>query len=166
MVGNLFSSYPRIESFGNGKHSEWKTASEYCRICSNGNIANLGGLNQGVTNNFVESRNNTSKKYLSLAYLNTKISNWFKVLVGFIPAFLFIYLHPGLVVFGIFRHIYLVWNYRYPKCNPDGACRQRIFKRHYDPLERSGKYKSIMRLSDVHWNFSPAAGSHGSCVAS
>lgn len=80
-------------------------ASEYCRICSNGNIANLGGLNQGVTNNFVESRNNTSKKYLSLAYLNTKISNWFKVLVGFIPAFFsFIYTQDWwfLAYFGTF----------------------------------------------------------------
>lgn len=104
-LATYFRRIPGLSHLGMEKHSEWKTASEYCRICSNGNIANLGGLNQGVTNNFVESRNNTSKKYLSLAYLNTKISNWFKVLVGFIPAFFsFIYTQDWwfLAYFGTF----------------------------------------------------------------
>lgn len=104
-LATYFRRIPGLSHLGMEKHSEWKTASEYCRICSNGNIANLGGLNQGITNNFVESRNNTSKKHLSLAYLNTKISNWFKVLVGFIPAFFsFIYTQDWwfLAYFGTF----------------------------------------------------------------
>lgn len=79
---------PGCAHLGMERHNEWKTASEYCRVCKNGNIANLGGLNQGSSNHLLSSDSEQGKKpKLGLSYLNTNISNWFKVLVGFLPAF-------------------------------------------------------------------------------
>lgn len=86
-LGEHLHRLPGCRHLGMEKHSEWKTASEFCRICSHGNIANLGGLNRWTSNHFLKEDRNESRKHLGLTYLNTTISNWFKVLVGFIPAF-------------------------------------------------------------------------------
>lgn len=91
-MGAHLRRLPGCKHLGMEKHSEWKTASEYCRVCKDGNIANLGGLSQGYTNKLLDGKPSGKKPKLGLTYLNTSISNWFKVLVGFIPAFFsFIY---------------------------------------------------------------------------
>lgn len=78
---------PGCGHLGMEKSSEWKTASEFCRVSSNGNIANLGGLNQNQSNKLLEESESEKDPKLGIAYLNTNISNWFKVLLGFFPAF-------------------------------------------------------------------------------
>ncbi len=91
-LGSFLRRLPGCRHLGMEKHNEWRTASEYCRVCSRGNIANLGGLNQGSRNHLLKHKENSKTEKLGLTYLNTNISNWFKVLVGFIPAFFsFIY---------------------------------------------------------------------------
>lgn len=86
-IGSKLRALPGCSHLGMEKHNEWKTASEYCRVSTEGNIANLGGLNQLSGNHLLENENADKKPKLGLAYLNTNISNWFKVLLGFIPAF-------------------------------------------------------------------------------
>lgn len=103
--GSKFRWLPGFKHAGMEKHSEWHTASEDCRVCPNGNIANLGGLNLTKRNNLLTPAKKGKKTKLGLSYLNTTISNWFKVLVGFIPAFFsFIYTQEWwfLAYFGTF----------------------------------------------------------------
>lgn len=96
---------PGLKHLGMEKRSAWHTASEDCRVCPDGNIANLGGLNQVQRNHLLEDEHTNQQVKLGLSYLNTTISNWFKVLVGFIPAFFsFIYTQDWwfLAYFGTF----------------------------------------------------------------
>ena len=86
-LGAKLRRLPGCSHLGMEKHSEWKTSSENCRICKDGNIANLGGLNQGDTNHLLDAEQSGKKTRLGLSYLNTNISNWFKVFVGFVPSF-------------------------------------------------------------------------------
>ncbi|WP_165076745.1 MULTISPECIES: hypothetical protein [unclassified Desulfovibrio] len=87
-----FRRIPGCRHLGMERKSEWKTASEYCRICKHGNIANLGGLNQARQNDLLGKSKSGGHTRLGLTYLNSSISNWLKVLLGFIPAFFsFIY---------------------------------------------------------------------------
>lgn len=91
-LGSRLRKLPGCSHLGMEKHIEWKTASEYCRVSAHGNIANLGGLNRESSNHLLDDDTDRHKPKLGLTYLNTNISNWFKVLVGFIPAFFsFIY---------------------------------------------------------------------------
>lgn len=104
-IGSKLRWVPGCKHLGMERHSEWRTQSEYCRVCSNGNIANLGGLNQGQRNHLLDNGHNDQKVKLGLPYINTTINNWFKVLVGFIPAFFsFIYTQDWwfLAYFGTF----------------------------------------------------------------
>lgn len=87
LAGKHLRRLPGCKHLGMEKHSEWKTASEFCRVSKNGNIANLGGLNQGLQNPLLENEDGNRKIKLGLSYLNTNIINWFKVMIGFIPAF-------------------------------------------------------------------------------
>ena len=91
-LGSHFRRLPGCKHLGMVRKSEWKTASEYCRICKDGNIANLGGLNQAHENNLLGEKHSDEPARLKLTYLNSSISNWLKVLLGFIPAvFSFLY---------------------------------------------------------------------------
>lgn len=91
-LGAKLRRLPGCKHLGMEKHSEWKTSSENCRVCENGNIANLGGLNQSDTNHLLDKKQSGKKTKLGISYLNTNISNWFKVIVGFVPSFVsFIY---------------------------------------------------------------------------
>ncbi|MBD5553684.1 MAG: hypothetical protein HDQ44_05035 [Desulfovibrio sp.] len=79
---------PGCSHLGMDKRCEWKTASEYCRVCSHGNIANLGGLNQGQRNHLLDKKEERGEKVRpGRAYLNTTLCNWIKVIVGFVPSF-------------------------------------------------------------------------------
>ncbi len=86
-LGAHFRRLPGCRHLGMERKSEWETASEYCRICKHGNIANLGGLNQARQNDLLGAGNSHGRTRLGLTYLNSAISNWLKVLLGFIPAF-------------------------------------------------------------------------------
>jgi len=104
-VGSKLRWMPGCKHLGMEKHSKWRTQSEYCRVCHKGNIANLGGLNQSRRNHLLDGGKKDQKVKLGLPYINTTISNWFKVLVGFIPAFFsFIYTQDWwfLAYFGTF----------------------------------------------------------------
>lgn len=104
-IGSHLRWLPGCKHLGMEKHSEWRTQSENCRVCPNGNIANLGGLNQSSGNHLLDDGHKNKKTKLGLSYINTTISNWFKVLVGFIPAFFsFIYTQDWwfLAYFGTF----------------------------------------------------------------
>ena len=91
-LASHFRRLPGCRHLGMERKSEWKTASEFCRICKHGNVANLGGLNLARRNNFLEKSDAGDHRHLGLTYLNSAISNWLKVLLGFIPAFFsFIY---------------------------------------------------------------------------
>lgn len=86
-LGAKLRLLPGCSHLGMEKHSEWKTSSEYCRVCPKGNIANLGGLNQGQRNHLLDDEKDGKKIKLGIAYLNTTLTNWIKVIVGFVPAF-------------------------------------------------------------------------------
>ncbi len=86
-LGARLRSLPGLHHLGMERHSEWKTASEYCRICANGNIVNLGGLNIGTHNNLLGEEHTEATKRLGFFYLNSRITNILKVLIGAIPAF-------------------------------------------------------------------------------
>lgn len=104
-VGSKLRWIPGLKHAGMEKTSEWRTASEECRVCSHGNIANLGGLNQSRRNDLLGSDKKGSRPHLGFSYLNTTLCNWVKVLVGFIPAFFsFIYTQDWwfLAYFGTF----------------------------------------------------------------
>lgn len=86
-LGAKLRRIPGCSHLGMEKRSEWKTASEYCRVCSKGNVANLGGLNQGENNGLLEKGNKGRKASPGISYLNTTLCNWIKVIVGFVPSF-------------------------------------------------------------------------------
>lgn len=83
---------PGCRHLGMARWREWKTASENCRVCAHGNVANLGGLNLAGGNNLLGKSDACVEDRPGLSYLNSSISNWLKVLLGFVPAFFsFIY---------------------------------------------------------------------------
>ncbi|MBD5640864.1 MAG: hypothetical protein HDQ91_00395 [Desulfovibrio sp.] len=86
-VGAKMRRLPGCSHLGMEKRSEWKTASEYCRVCSHGNIANLGGLNQAQRNHLLPEKEHKGKISPGISYLNTTFCNWVKVIVGFLPSF-------------------------------------------------------------------------------
>ncbi|MDR1776500.1 MAG: hypothetical protein LBR31_01560 [Desulfovibrio sp.] len=78
---------PGCRHLGMRHRREWKTASEKYRVCEQGNVVNLGGLSQRGTNNLLGNSHETALPHPGPTYLNSSISNFLKVLVGFIPAF-------------------------------------------------------------------------------
>lgn len=78
---------PGGRHLGMERRRQWKTASEDCRICAQGNVVNLGGLNAATGNNLLKKNKAESAGSPGLSYLNSAVSNWLKVLLGFIPAF-------------------------------------------------------------------------------
>lgn len=65
----------------------WLAAGENFRICPEGNVANLGGLNAPGSSLLGRKSVDLGRGRLGLTYLNSGVSNWLKVLLGFIPAF-------------------------------------------------------------------------------
>ena len=86
-LGARLRRLPGCRHLGMERRREWKTASEDCRVCANGNVANLGGLNLVTGNNLLGKNGACDTARPGFAYLNSAVSNWLKVLLGFIPAF-------------------------------------------------------------------------------
>ena len=86
-LGARLRILPGCRHLGMERRREWKAASEDCRICPNGNVANLGGLNLVTGNNLLGKSGVCGEVRPGFPYLNSAVSNWLKVLLGFIPAF-------------------------------------------------------------------------------
>lgn len=87
-IGARLRGLPGCRHLGMLRRREWKNASEECRVDENGNVANLGGMNPRTGNDLLNDQvcmPGVGK--LGFSYLNSTASNWFKVLLGFIPAF-------------------------------------------------------------------------------
>ena len=83
---------PGCSHLGMEVRREWKNASEECTVCKHGNVANLGGMNFDRTNHLLDGPSEGSQSNLGLSYLNSTTANWFKILLGFVPAmFSFLY---------------------------------------------------------------------------
>lgn len=80
-------SLPFLAHLGKERRQEWISASEDCRYSDQGNIHTLGGHNIPAPNELLD-REKTSGGAPGFRYLNTGLTMWGKVLVGFIPAFL------------------------------------------------------------------------------
>ena len=80
-----------FRKFGLQKIKEWRAISATIQIVDKGNVITMGGLN-GVLNNGLRAANvgsgRRSARNPGLRYLNTRLSNVLKVLIGFIPAML------------------------------------------------------------------------------
>ncbi|MDR2574207.1 MAG: hypothetical protein LBC94_07710 [Desulfovibrio sp.] len=84
----LLHRVPGCRHLGMTRRREWKAPSEKFMVCDSGNVVNLGGLSQREPNNLLGNlHDRRTSSPLSLAYLNSNISNFLKVLFGFIPAF-------------------------------------------------------------------------------
>ncbi|MDO5537592.1 MAG: hypothetical protein Q4F72_08700, partial [Desulfovibrionaceae bacterium] len=72
---------PGCSKLGMDRRSEWAFATDNVRICSEGNLVNLGGTN-------VSRARETEREAASpgVHYLNSSLTNFLKVLFGFIPA--------------------------------------------------------------------------------
>lgn len=77
---------PGCSHLGKEYRREWRMASENCLVSSNGNVANLGGLNISTGNNLLSRDDQADPARPGLSYLNSSVSNWLKVLLGFIPS--------------------------------------------------------------------------------
>lgn len=79
-------SLPLLSHLGKERRQEWISASEDCRYCEQGNIHTLGGHNIPAPNELLD-KEKTPGGAPGFRYLNTGLTLWAKVLVGFIPAF-------------------------------------------------------------------------------
>lgn len=78
---------PGCRHLGMERRRAWKTASEGFRVCPQGNVMNLGGLNRRTGNGLQETVVAGPEPCPGLSCLNRRISNGLKVLLGFCPAF-------------------------------------------------------------------------------
>ncbi len=78
-----------LKGFGHKQVLGWKVQDTSIRMQTPGNIVTLGGIQQGETNQLEASTSTTrkTKKYFDIHYLNSRLKNSLKVLIGFIPAF-------------------------------------------------------------------------------
>lgn len=80
-------SLPLINGFGYKKTEDWRLTRFLACPKDKTNIAMLGGLSES-RNNFSLDHIHGSKKTRSFRYMNSTLKNGFKILLGFIPAFL------------------------------------------------------------------------------
>ncbi len=78
---------PLIGGFGYKKSEDWRLTRFTACPKNKTNIAMLGGLGE-IGNNFTLDHVHGSKKSRSFRYMNSWFKNGFKILLGFIPAFL------------------------------------------------------------------------------
>jgi hypothetical protein len=81
---------PGLSRFGRERRKEWVSPRDSMSVSQHGNIANLGGLasNSGAPIEDMEEGGRSP----GIHYLNSGVSNFLKLVIGFVPAFLsFIY---------------------------------------------------------------------------
>ena len=84
-------SAPFLNWIGFGRVKSWQVASASIRMATPGNIVTLGGIRSQQPRNFAfqtKMQHTARLKLSSFRYLNTRLKNSLKVLLGFIPAFL------------------------------------------------------------------------------
>ena len=86
-----FRALPGCGHWGMEKNRVWKTSSVGFRVCPRGNVFNLGGLSLVLGNGLTQQHTDVAgvacvKTSPGLAYIRG--ANYFKVLLGFLPAFL------------------------------------------------------------------------------
>ena len=91
----LLQNLPILKILGKMRQMDWLIQPHLTHMDKNGNIVTLGGI-ADQTDNGLRLENDAIKKKkprgVSPTYLNSKISNGLKILMGFIPAFLSFYL--------------------------------------------------------------------------
>lgn len=99
-----FRRLPGCGRLGMEKQRHWTASSEHSQVCDSGesNVTNLGGLY--VAGESASAANDSGDRR-GMRYLNSAVSNWLKVFIGFVPAFgSFIYTQDWWVLayFGTF----------------------------------------------------------------
>lgn len=78
---------PGCRHLGYRRRREWVALSDTSRVCENGNVAGLGGLVLHHSNGLMGKEDMRSRQRKpGPAYLSTEVTNWLKVLAGFIPS--------------------------------------------------------------------------------
>ncbi|MDL2274511.1 hypothetical protein LJC22_00085 [Desulfosarcina sp. OttesenSCG-928-G10] len=82
---------------GRERHIDWVIQDHLTRLTDNGNVVTLGGIVTRSDNGFRLEKETSAEtvkpnKGLFPGYLNTKVANFLKTLMGFIPAFLCFFL--------------------------------------------------------------------------
>ncbi len=80
---SVFRGLPGCSRLGLEKRRAWAFASDTVRVCKEGNIVNLGGTVDYRTYVRPDSESSNSP---GIYYLNSRVTNVLKVLLGFIPA--------------------------------------------------------------------------------
>ena len=80
-----FRFLPGCDHLGMERRRVWRAASEDCRVSNRGNMVNLGGLSPFRGNGLTDAPQGEEARPDG-QYLNSSLSNWLKVLLGFIPA--------------------------------------------------------------------------------
>ncbi|BBO82082.1 hypothetical protein DSCO28_26480 [Desulfosarcina ovata subsp. sediminis] len=90
----LLQHLPMLKLLGKTRQLDWLVQPHMTRMVTNGNVVTLGGIANRSDNGLrlLPEKNETSKRRCFPAYLNSKVSNGLKILLGFIPAFLSFYL--------------------------------------------------------------------------
>jgi len=78
-----------FQGVGHKRVLGWKVQDTSIRMQAPGNIVTLGGVQQGEINPFEVplSSSRKTRQHFNIRYLNSRLKNFLKVLIGFIPAF-------------------------------------------------------------------------------
>ncbi len=85
LLTRFIRALPGKKHYGYIKEQEWSPKSSSARIVETGNISSLGNMRREIAKGH-HSNNYKNNKIPSLKYLNSRVSNLLKVLIGFIPA--------------------------------------------------------------------------------
>ena len=82
----LFRRLPGCSRLGMEKQRHWTASSEHSQVCDSrqSNVTNLGGLY--VADESAHTADELGGRR-GMRYLNSAVSNWLKVFIGFVPAF-------------------------------------------------------------------------------
>ncbi len=76
---------PMLRHLGQKRLCTW-TVDDDSEICRKGNLVTLGGVSTQRSNGFLEEYSERDKESPGTAYLSTTVTNWIKVMAGFIPS--------------------------------------------------------------------------------
>ncbi len=88
----LLQHLPILKALGKTLQADWLVQSHLTRMDHSGNVITLGGVANHMDNGLDLNAPQKGEPRLSFFYLNSKVRNTLKILMGFIPAFLTFYL--------------------------------------------------------------------------
>lgn len=77
--------FPLLRHLGQKRVCTW-VADDDSDICRSGNLVTLGGVSTQRSNGLLEDRREKENDSPGAAYLSTTVTNWIKVMAGFIPS--------------------------------------------------------------------------------